>query len=71
MKTENKLKSALLDNTTRPKAYQVKIDLGNGRWAKLNFSEKIWAQAEYNRIKASSIYCDNWVKTITIEDVEQ
>jgi hypothetical protein len=71
MKTTNKLKSALLDNDTTTKAYQVKIDLGNGRWAELNFSEKVWAQAEYNRIKVSSIYCDNWVKTITLDEIEQ
>lgn len=71
MKTTNKLKSALLDNDSISKVYQVKIDLGNGRWAELNFSEKAWAQAEYNRIKALSIYCDNWVKTITLEETEQ
>jgi hypothetical protein len=71
MRTTNKLKPALLDNSQAEKFYQVRIGLGNLRWAELNFSEKSWAQAEYNRIKGAGIYCQAWIETITIEEKTQ
>ena len=69
MQAKNKIKPTLLSDPDQVKFYQVKIDLGNGRWAELNFSEKVWALNEYNRIKSASIYCDSWIKSITLEEL--
>jgi hypothetical protein len=46
----------------------VGIDLGAGRWAELNFSERAMATAEYNRIKGQGIYCGAWIKNILLEE---
>ncbi len=69
MKTTNKLKSVLLDNLETPTGYQVRVEFSNGRWAELNFSEKLHAQMEFNRIRAAGIYCDNWVVNTTLEQL--
>ena len=69
MKTTNKLKSVLLDNPEAPRGYQVRIDFSNGRWAELNFSEKIHAQMEFNRIRAAGNYCDSWVVNTSLEQL--
>lgn len=71
MKTANKLKAALETNLDAPVGYQIRVEFSNGRWAELNFSEKSWAQAEYNRIKGAGIYCQAWIETITIEEKTQ
>ena len=70
MKTTNKLKPALLENTSIQKVYIIKIDLSNGRWAKLQFSEKEFAVIEYNRIRSLGIYCSAWVNSIILEEIE-
>jgi len=69
MKTTNKLKPTLLDNPMVPQGYQVKVEFSNGRWAELNFSEKIWAQMEFNRIRAQGIYLDTWIVNATLEQL--
>ena len=69
MKTANKLKPILLDNPDAPQGYQVRVEFSNGRWAELNFSEKIWAQMEFNRIRAQGIYLDSWVVKTTLEQL--
>ena len=69
MKTTNKLKPILLDNPDAPQGYQVRVEFSNGRWAELNFSEKIWAQMEFNRIRAQGIYTQNWVVNTTLEQL--
>ena len=69
MKTTNKLKPILLDNPDAPQGYQVRVEFSNGRWAELNFSEKIWAQMEFNRIRAQGIYCDSWIVNATLEQL--
>jgi hypothetical protein len=55
-------------NPEAVKIYGVGIDLGNGRWAELNFSERDMATAEYNRIKGQGIYCGAWIQSILIEE---
>jgi hypothetical protein len=55
-------------NPEAVKIYCVGIDLGNGRWAELNFSEREMATAEYNRIKGQGIYCGAWIQSILIEE---
>ncbi len=70
MQTSKKIKPALLDNQEQPKIYQVRVDLGNKRWAQLNYSDKEFAVAEYNRIKAASIYCACWVNSIILEEIK-
>ena len=70
MKTTNKLKPLLEANPTAPQGYQVRVEFSNGRWAELNFSERDMATAEYNRIKAQSIYCGAWLKNISLEEVK-
>ena len=52
------------------KTYRVAIDLGNGRWSELDFSERDMATAEYNRIRAQGIYCGAWLKNISLEEVK-
>jgi len=69
MKTANKLKPTLLDNPDAPQGYQVKLEFSNGRWAELNFSEKLHAQMEFNRIRAAGIYCDSWVVNAEIKEL--
>jgi len=69
MKTANKLKAALETNLDAPVGYQVKVQFSNGRWAELNFSEKIWAQQEFNRIRAQGIYCESWIVNATLEQL--
>jgi hypothetical protein len=69
MKTANKLKPLLLDNPQRPQGYQVRVEFSNDRWAELNFSEKLWAQMEFNRIRAAGIYLDSWVVHATLEQL--
>lgn len=69
MKTANKLKPTLLENLEAPRGYQVRIEFSNGRWAELNFSEKIHAQMEFNRIRAQGIYCENWITKATLEQL--
>ena len=56
-------------NPEAVKTYCIGIDLGNGRWAELNFSERDMATAEYNRIRGQGIYCGAWIKEIQIRDV--
>jgi len=69
MKTANKLKPTLLENPLAPQGYQVRVEFSNGRWAELNFSEKIWAQMEFNRIRAQGIYCDSWIVNAEIKEL--
>lgn len=69
MKTTNKLKPLLEANPDAPQGYQVRVEFSNGRWAELNFSEKIWAQMEFNRIRAQGIYLDNWVVNTSLEQL--
>jgi len=69
MKTANKLKPILETNLDAPACYQVRVEFSNGRWAELNFSEKIWAQMEFNRIRAAGIYLDSWVVKTTLEQL--
>jgi hypothetical protein len=68
MRAQNKITPAIMANPEAVKTYCIGIDLGNGRWAELNFSERAMAAAEYNRIKGQGIYCDFWIKSITLED---
>jgi hypothetical protein len=70
MKAQNKITPALFINLTKNKNYQVVIDLGNNRWAELNFSERDWAVGEYNRIKGLGIYCGSWIKEITLKETK-
>lgn len=69
MKATNKIAPALLTDPLARKIFQVVIDLGNDRWAELNFTEKTWAVEEYNRIKGQGIYCGSWIKQIEIKDI--
>jgi hypothetical protein len=68
MRAQNKITPAIMANPEAVKTYCVGIDLGNGRWAELNFSERDMATAEYNRIKGQGIYCGAWLKSIVLED---
>lgn len=68
MKAQKRVTPALLGNPEDPKSYQISIDLGNGRWAELNFSERDMATAEYNRIKSQGIYTGAWITTITLQE---
>ena len=68
MKATNKIAPALLTDPETRKIYQVTVDLGNDRWAELNYTEKTWATDEYNRIKGAGIYCGCWIKSIEIKD---
>ena len=68
MKATNKIAPALLSDPEAVKVYQVIVDLGNNRWAELNYSEKTWATDEFNRIKGIGIYCGAWIKQITIQE---
>lgn len=68
MKATNKIAPAILRDPEAIKIYQVWIDLGNDRWAELNYSEKTWAVEEYNRIKGAGIYCGSWIKEIIIQE---
>jgi hypothetical protein len=68
MRAQNKITPAIMANPEAVKTYCIGIDLGNGRWAELNFSERAMAASEYNRIKGQGIYCDCWIKSITLED---
>jgi hypothetical protein len=68
MKASNKIAPALLTDPTAVKTYLVEVDLGNGRWARLEYSEKEWATNEYKRIKGQGIYCGAWIKSIEIKD---
>lgn len=68
MKATNKIAPAILRDPEAVKIYQVWIDLGNDRWAELNYSEKTWAVEEYNRIKGLGIYCGSWIKEIIIQE---
>ena len=68
MKPGNKLKAALLASEPTGTVYQVRVSMSNGRWATLQFSEKAWAQNEYNRIKAAGIYCDSWITACELEE---
>jgi hypothetical protein len=69
VKAQNKINPVILVSPDAVKTYQVTVDLGNGRWAELNFSERDMATAEYNRIKGQGIYCGAWIKEIQIRDV--
>jgi hypothetical protein len=68
MKAQNKITPALMANPDAVKTYCVGIDLGAGRWAELNFSEREMATSEYNRIKGQGIYCGAWIKHILLEE---
>jgi hypothetical protein len=68
MRAQNKITPAIMANPAAVKTYCVGIDLGNRRWAELNFSEREMAASEYNRIKGQGIYCGAWIKSITLED---
>jgi hypothetical protein len=68
MKATNKIAPAILRDPDAVKIYQVTVDLGNERWAELNYSEKTWATEEYNRIKSQGIYCGTWIKSITLNE---
>ena len=68
MRAQNKITPAIMANPEAVKIYCVGIDLGNGRWAELNFSEREMATAEYNRIKGQGIYCGAWIQSILIEE---
>ena len=70
MKSQNKITPAIMSKPEAVKTYRVAIDLGNDRWAELNFSERDMATVEYNRIKSQSIYCGAWLKSITLEEVK-
>ena len=69
MKAQNKITPAIMANPDAVKTYCVGIDLGAGRWAELNFSERDMATSEYNRIRGQGIYCGAWIKEIQIRDV--
>jgi hypothetical protein len=68
MRAQNKITPAIMANPEAQKIYTVTIDLGNGRWAELNFSEREMATSEYNRIKGMGIYCSCWIKSVSIAD---
>lgn len=68
MKAQKKITAAIFGNPAEHRVYQVVIDLGNNRWAELNFSERDWALGEYNRIKGLGIYCGSWIKEITLKE---
>jgi hypothetical protein len=68
MKATNKIAPALLTDPLAVRTYLVEVDLGNGRWARLEFSEKEWATSEYNRIRGQGIYSGAWVKNITLKE---
>ena len=70
MKSQNKITPAIMANPEAVKRYLVEVDLGNNRWARLEYSEKDWATGEYNRIRAQGIYCGAWIKTITLKEVK-
>jgi hypothetical protein len=70
MKSKIKITPALFGDPLEAKVYRVDIDLGNNRWAHLDFSEKAWALAEYNRIKGQGIYCSTWIKEITLKEIK-
>jgi hypothetical protein len=69
MKTANKLKPLLETNPDTPTGYQVRVEFSKGRWAELNFSEKVHAQMEFNRIRAAGIYCESWITNATLEQL--
>ena len=68
MRAQNKITPAIMANPEVVKTYCVGIDLGAGRWAELNFSERAMAASEYNRIKGQGIYCGAWIKNILLEE---
>ena len=70
MKTQKKITAAIFADPTQNKNYQVQIDLGNNRWAELNFSERDWAVTEFTRIKGLGIYCGAWIKEITLKETQ-
>jgi hypothetical protein len=68
MRAQNKIAPALLTDPTLVKTYLVEVDLGNGRWARLEYSEKDWATSEYNRIKGQGIYAGAWVQSVILKE---
>jgi hypothetical protein len=68
MRAQNKITPAIMANPEAVKTYRVAVDLGNSRWAELNFSERDMATSEYNRIKSQGIYCGAWIKTIILKE---
>ena len=70
MRTQKKITAALFSNPEQKPIYQVAIDLGNNRWAELNFSEREWAQTEFDRIKGLGIYCGAWIKEILLKETK-
>jgi len=70
MKAQKKIAAAIFGDPQESKIYQVLVDLGNNRWAELNFSERDWAVSEYNRIKGSGIYCGAWIKSLELKETK-
>jgi hypothetical protein len=68
MRAQKKITPAILGDTTSIKSYRIDIDIGNDRWAELNFSEREMATSEFNRIKGQGIFCGAWIKEISLNE---
>lgn len=68
MKAKNNIPPRLLSDATKPATWLIKISLPGNHWAELAFSQRELAQAEYNRIRGTSIYGGQWITEISISE---
>lgn len=70
MKVKNNIPPKLFAGDQPILYWQVRITTRNGQWADLRFSEKSSAQSEFNRIRTSCIFAEQWINDIQLNEVK-